>query len=120
MKAVECHEVDMPIEPDLFDKHALYAMAWGIIHLPPSDGQQRNHQERVRIKRRCRAYAKARGWELQLASHTGGVEEWVLFRCDCASHPIPTVYGPLQACCRHVVEHDIWPEGKPKEDTPST
>ena len=103
------------VEPDLAQKHTLYALAWSIIQLPPQDWNIVNHQERVRIKRACRAYARARGWSLELANFANGAEQWSLW----GGHN-PVLFGTLQECCLRIVEHDLWPEGKPKEDNPTS
>lgn len=121
--AMETYETfSPPVEPDLMQKHTLYAVAWGIIQLPPRDDEPRNYQERVRIKRACRAYAMARGWMLALThDEAPNSEQWMLTHHD-ATH-VPHVsrakFGTLQECCLHIVEHDIWPEGKPEDDSPT-
>lgn len=124
MGARERFEVSQPIEPDLIDKHTLYAVAWDIIRLPAQDGEQATHQTRVRIKRQCRAYAKALGWELVLTNRFNGEEQWALYRTG--EQPLAnglganSFFGTLEQCCLHLVERDIWPEGKPKDDSPTS
>lgn len=107
-----------PVEPDLICKHTLYALAWDIIRLPSRDDCALGDvparcRERTRIKRQCRAYAKARGYDLSLHASSGENEVWSLFK---DGWDLPW-RGTLRGLCLKIVEWDTWPEGKP-EDTP--
>lgn len=110
------------VEPDLMQKHTLYAVAWDIIRLPEYRTDryvQDIARERQRIKRACRAYAAARGWNLSLdfseVSTSSEREVWKL--SPCLTSPARRSYwGALQECCLKIVEDDIWPEGKPQDE----
>lgn len=114
---VERAETSGPIEPNLADKHTLYAIAWGIIHLPPQDGQPANHRERVRLKRACRAYAKARGFSLELSTYIKGEEEWFLF--PTGWYTMTGLSDTLEAHCLRIVEHDIYQANTSEENNPT-
>lgn len=122
------------VEPDLIAKHTLYAVAWGIIRLPEytshvldTEAEVRQvARERMRIKKACIAYAKARGFNLELRDNWDVMENWNLTRWSAkdtfnSRRPNEQIYnsfvGTLQQMCLRIVEHDTWPEGKP-EDAP--
>lgn len=109
------------VEPDLAQKHTFYAVAWDIIRLPQYEDGDHPHEkarqvarERVRIKRACRAYAKARGCNLELVSNLDGGERWNLSWWS-NEKTYNSIDGSFQECCLRLVEMDIWPEGKPPD-----
>ena len=97
----------------LLAKHTMFALATGIIPMPPYDGTQHTAQKRVQIKRRCREYARHLGWHLLLEQSIGGMEIWKAVPVD---HFFINAYsGPLEGACRHILDKEIWPDGKPEE-----
>lgn len=122
LNQVEWNMTNEPVEPDLMQKHTLYAMAWGLIRLPGYPAGENFTQiasERIRLKHACRAYAAARGWSLSLdlSEISTGPEHEVWKLSPRLTSPARRSYwGTLQECCLKIVEDDIWPEGKPKDE----